>query len=547
MSHPFGDLISQHLHRKHGLSQSKLAAGILQEPTIITRMCKGQRLNGPQARERVVAIIGWLHGQGALDTHAEANALLDAAGLSALREGTPAEAALLRRLPAAPATQPAQPDVNTPRTNLPRPLTTFIGREREITELTARVKMSRLLTLIGSGGVGKTRLAIEVSRRSLETFNDGAWLVDLAPLLNPALVARAVCATFDLPERSERTDQQMVLSFLAHKRLLLVLDNCEHLIEACAQLAEHVIQNCPRVSILATSREPLQAAGEAAWRVHSLTSPDPSTVLSMKQLLDFEATQLFVERMSDMQAGIHLTAGQAAAVAEVCHRLDGIPLALEMAAAQTGALTVEELAARLDDRFNMLTSGARSALPRHRTLRAVQEWSYDLLTSAEQRLLARLSVFVGSFMAEAAEAVHAETNTLALLIRLVHKSLVVAEPRDGRTRYRLLETVRQFALEKLVGFGEAEEMRRRHCDYFTALAESFEPSMIGSRLKAWCDRVGTDWSNIRSRGGLGTNSTGGRGATRAHRRAIAALLDKARRRIRNYGVASAGYCAHDRG
>lgn len=385
-----------------------------------------------------------------------------------------------------------------PRHNLPPQLTRFIGRATEVEQVERLLLERRAVTLIGSGGVGKTRLALEVGRRSLEAYADGVWLVDLAPLLNPALVARAICATFDLPERPERTDLEMALNFLAPKRMLLVLDNCEHLIEACAQMVERVTQSCPRVSILATSREPLQIAGESAWRVHSLTSPDPSAALPMQQLLAFEAPQLFIERMRDVQTSSHLTAGQAAAIAEVCHRLDGIPLALEMAAAQTDAMTVEELAARLENRFNFLTHGARSALPRHRTLRAVQEWSYDLLAPAEQRLLARLSVFVGGWTAEAAEAMHGEANTLGLLVQLVHKSMVVAEPRDGRMRYRLLETVRQFALEKLEGYSEVEEMRRRHCDYFTTLAESFEPSMVGLRLKAWCDQIGADWGNIRA-------------------------------------------------
>jgi non-specific serine/threonine protein kinase len=502
VSHPFGDLLLQFRARKPGLSQTRLAQMAGYDPAILARMCAGKKdLTGPSGRDRVVRVIEALHEEGALATLDEANALLAAADLPPLYDGLPVEASLARQLKA--KTQQASADAihvhhERPRHNLPTQLTSFIGRAAEVERVEHLLREKRMVTLTGAGGVGKTRLATEVGERTLDVFPDGIWLVDLAPLHDPALVARAICATFDLPERPERSDLQMVLTFLGHKRMLLILDNCEHLIAACAALAAHVLRACPHVGILATSREPLRISGEMPWRVQSLTTPDPATSLTPADLVNYEAARLFIERTRDAQPGFEVTPQHAGAITEVCHRLDGIPLALEMAAAQTGVMTLEEIAARLDDRFSLLTNGARTALPRHRTLRAIQEWSYDLLSPAERRLLARLSVFTGGWTAEAAEAVYGEREAVALLVQLVHKSLVVAEPRGVHTRYRLLETVRQFAAEKLEAMGEAEAARRRHCDYFTALVETFEPTLIGPRLKAWCDQVHADWSNIRA-------------------------------------------------
>jgi non-specific serine/threonine protein kinase len=496
MSHPFGDLISQHLHRKHGLSQSKLAAGIIQEPTIITKMCKGQRLNGPQARERVVAIIGWLHQQGALDTLAEANAVLDAAGMSALREGAPAEAALLKRLPAAPATQVAHLAASAPRSNLPAPLTTFIGREREIAELTARVQTTRLLTLTGSGGVGKSRLALEVAHAVSGTFADGMWLVELAPLSDPTLVPQTVVSAFKLPEQAGRTPLDVLIGYLETKHLLLILDNCEHLIDACASLAEALLQRCPQLHVLATSRDKLRVPGEATHRVPSLTTPDGAT--SPDDLLRYEAMRLFCERAITSQSMFEWSASNAAVAATICSRLDGIPLAIELAVARLNVLSIEQIAERLNDRFSLLVSGSRTALPRHQTLRAAITWSYDLLSPLEQTLLIRLSVFVGGFTAEAAEFVFGQPEALTLLSSLVDKSLVIAEMKDKTMRYRLLETIRQFAHEQLVALGKREDLQQRHAAYFLTLAEKAEEAWDTFEERDWLSRLEVERDNLQA-------------------------------------------------
>jgi predicted ATPase len=503
MSHPFGDLIRQHLHRKQGLSQTKLANGILQMPSVITAMCKGQRLTGPQARERVVAIIRWLQGQGALATLEEANLLLNAAGLSPLHDRTPAEAVLIQTLHPQPQATEDTPHPGSslssllsrrmPRYNLPTQLTRFIGREHQIVQLAHQVQATRLLTLTGAGGVGKTRLALEVGAQVVDAFANGVWFVDLASVVDPALVAPAVTAVFQLPERSDRTHLEMALAYLTAKHLLLILDNCEHLIDTCASLIEHLLRGCPHLSVLATSREVLRIGGETAWRVPSLTRPNfggsetgraaAPLLFTPETILQYEAVRLFLERLGKVQANFALTAHNAAAIAEICSRLDGIPLALEMAAAQATAMTVEEMARQLASvlgtPFQWLITGTRTAPARHRTLRATLAWSYALLTPLEQTLLARLSVFAGGWTAEAAQTICAASEdddlppgcVLPLLTQLVDKSLVIADKSGGQTRYRLLETIRQFGVEKLREQKQAERMRAHHFHYFLAIAE----------------------------------------------------------------------------
>jgi len=453
VSHPFGDLLTHYLHRKHGLSQSKLAAGILQSPSIISEMSQGKRLSGPQARERVTAIIDWLQQQGALTSLDEANALLNAAGMSPLHERDPDEAHLIRTFSAQAARQPSlntpsqQPPAPPPqrRHNLPAQLTPFIGRAEQIALLEQQLQSHRLLTLTGSGGVGKTRLAIELATRVRANFADGVWFVDLAPLTDPNAIPQRILNIWRVPEQPERSFLETLLAYLSAKKALLIFDNCEHLIGACAELAERLLQNCPQLSLLATSREALNLPLELPWRVPSLTRPQgypdwrdraasTQAQLTLEALSRFEAVALFIQRAQARRPDFALTTANAVAVAHICSRLDGIPLALEMAAARVNVFTVEEMTARLDGvfdgRFQLLAGSSRTAPLRHQTLRATLEWSYSLLTPAEQRLLLSLSVFSGGWTAGAAEKVTG--STLDRLAQLVNKSLVIADQQDGQ-------------------------------------------------------------------------------------------------------------------
>jgi len=522
VSHPFGDLLTHYLHRKHGLSQAKLAAGILQTPSIISEMSQGKRLSGPQARERVTAIIRWLQQQGVLTSLDEANALLNAAGISSLQERAPDEAHLIRNLSIQAAqrqslaleTQPPQSRASParPRHNLPAQLTPFIGRAEQIALLVQHLQTRRLLTLTGAGGVGKTRLAIEVAARLLARFSDGVWFVDLAPLTDPNAIPQRILDLWRVPEQPERSPLEALIAYLSAKETLLILDNCEHLIGACAELAETLLQHCPQLSLLATSREALNIGGETPWRVPSLTRPRAESgwdgqssamqpQFTPESLSHFEAVTLFVERAGVRQSGFALTPTNAPAVAQICSRLDGIPLALEMAAVRVPVFTVEELATQLDGafdrRFHLLTSGARTAPYRHQTLRATLAWSYGLLTPAEQQLLVRLSVFAGGWTLAAAEA--AVSATLDGLVQLVEKSLVLADQQTGQTRYRLLETVRQFAAEQLAMNEQAyRQAQTQHSRYYLTLLGEQEQRLQSPQQRAALDSLRADFENIKA-------------------------------------------------
>ncbi|MFN8490756.1 MAG: AAA family ATPase [Caldilineaceae bacterium] len=519
MSHPFGDLLSQHLHRKHGLSQARLAEGILQDPSLIGRMCKGERLNGPKARQRVTAIIRWLQQQGALTTLDEANALLNAAGMSPLSAQMADEALPMRSgLAQAPQPRPSlaarasPPRIasSLPRHNLPTQLTPFIGRTAQIAQLVGQLQTRRLLTLTGAGGVGKTRLALEVASHLLASFKDGVWFVDLAPLTDPGVLPQRILDLWRVPEQADCSPLETLLAYLSAKAALLILDNCEHLIGVCAELAETLLRHCPQLVLLATSREALNLPAELAWRVPSLTRPhvnpgwhDPAPPtqppLTPAALCDFEAVALFVERARTHQPGFALTTANAPAVAHICSRLDGIPLALEMAAARVHVFTVEEMATRLDGvfdaRFQLLAGGVRTAPLRHQTLRATLEWSYSLLLPTEQRLLTRLSIFTGGWTATAAETV--ADATLDLLVQLVNKSLVIADQQGGQTRYRLLETVRQFAAEQLLADAEAQrQVLRRHSGYYLGLLGEQEAQIQSQQQQTALVIIRSDFANI---------------------------------------------------
>jgi predicted ATPase/DNA-binding SARP family transcriptional activator len=389
--------------------------------------------------------------------------------------------------------------------NLPTPLTSFIGREHEMAEVQGLLPMTRLLTLTGVGGCGKTRLAIEVARGVTEEFPDGIWLVDLAALADPALVPGTVARVLGFREQPDQALPAALVDYLRAKHTLLVLDNCEHLAADCAQLAEMILRACPSLRMLVTSREPLHVPGEMTRVVPPLSSPDPQHLPPLEDLVRYEAVQLFVERAKAALPEFRVGNRNSPVVSRLCWRLDGIPLAIELAAAQVRVLAIEEIDARLDDDFRLLTGGSRTALPRHQTLQATLDWSYDLISEKERALFRRLAVFAGSFALEAAEAVCsqgeiAKSDVLGLLTRLVEKSLVVAEPAaEGGVRYRLLETLRQYGWTRLVESGETVAMQRRHADTYLALAEQAREAIFrGVEQTAWWDRLDREYDNMRA-------------------------------------------------
>jgi non-specific serine/threonine protein kinase len=368
-----------------------------------------------------------------------------------------------------PGARPAR--ASPARHNLPLQLTSFVGREQALAEVGQLLATTRLLTLTGAPGVGKTRLALQVADEMWDAYADGVWLVELAALADPALVPQAVAAVLGVQEPPGRPLLGTLAEALRAQQVLLVLDNCEHLLAACATLADQLLRAGPHLEILATSREALAVAGETTWRVPSLAVPAdaPASGDGGATLVECEAVRLFVARACAAVPSFTLTERNAGAVGHVCRRLDGIPLALELAAARVRALPVEQLAVRLDDRFRLLAGGSRAALPRQQTLRAAVDWSYALLPEAEQVLLRRLAVFAGGWTLEAAEAVCAgdglaPENVLELLVELVNKSLVLAEEAGGERRFRLLETLRQYAWEKLQAAGEEAAVRGRHLE-----------------------------------------------------------------------------------
>ena len=397
-----------------------------------------------------------------------------------------------------------------PKHNLPVQLTRFFGRKVEIDQIKERLDEHRLVTLTGSGGVGKTRLALRVAEEALDYFQDGVWLVELAPLSNPLRVPQQVASSLGLRDEPGRPVLDSLTKFLRARQVLLVLDNCEHLLEACAELADSWLRACPRLRLLACSREPLGVAGEVVFHVPSLPFPDPDHLPSIESLNDYDALSLFIDRARLVLPDYRVTAQNAIALARICQRLDGIPLALEMAAARLRLLDTETLADRLDNAFGLLTGGSRTALPRQQTLRATIDWSCQLLSEEERLLLQRLSVFAGGCTLEAAEGVCADPSrgegleagqVLDWLAGLVDKSMVIADRRQGEeTRYWLLEMVRQYAREKLQTAGESGRLQTRHRDYFLALAETTwnkSPTREGERrLQAEQEnvRVALEWS-----------------------------------------------------
>ena len=388
--------------------------------------------------------------------------------------------------------------------NLPVSLTSFVGRKGEMEEVARLLGSARLVTLLGSGGCGKTRLAIQVARNLLESLPDGAWVVELAALSDPSLVPQSVAMALGLREESGRPLVEMVAEHLASKTLLLVLDNCEHVAAACASLVPALLVAAPGIRILATSRQGLGVPGETLWRIPSLSVPDPGGApLGRQAVSRYESVRLFLERASVVQPGFALTDQNAWTVAQICGRLDGIPLAIELAAARVKVLPAAQILSRLEDRFRLLTSGSAAVLERQQTLRAAVDWSYDLLTEKEQQLFQRISVFSGGLSLEGAESVCSgsgitEEEILDLLAHLVDKSLLTPEEGcEGTARYRLLETLRAYGKERLEHAGHWEEYVIRHGAFYRAAAARAEPGLLGPEQASWLNRIEEEHDNFR--------------------------------------------------
>jgi predicted ATPase/DNA-binding SARP family transcriptional activator len=390
------------------------------------------------------------------------------------------------------------------RTNLRTPLTSFVGRDADVAAVSELIDDYRLTTLVGPGGFGKTRLAVEVSRAMLDQLPDGVWLVELAAVAHGTEVPAAVLASMDLREPSlvgrekARDPVSRLIAALRSRSALLVLDNCEHVVAAAATLADRLLAECPRLRVLATSREPLGITGEAVWPVDPLGLP-PEDVDS-RDLLSYDAVRLLVDRARAVRPGFTVTNDNASAVGRICRVLDGMPLAIELAAARMRTMAVAQLAERLDDRFLLLTAGSRTAVPRHQTLRAAIDWSWELLPDAERALLRRLAVFTGGATQEAVQRVCAGTVVTAdqvpdLVAALVDKSLLVVSG-DEIPRYRMLETIKAYGLERLDEAGEREALRRAHATYFVELAETAEPHLRRAEQLAWLRRLKADHDNL---------------------------------------------------
>ena len=387
--------------------------------------------------------------------------------------------------------------------NLPTQLTTFIGREDEIAEVKQELELHRLVTLTGSGGTGKTRLSLQVAAQILDRFKDGVWFIELAPITDPELVPNTVAGILGVREEAGRPLMTTLMDWLSDQELLIILDNCEHLLDACARFTDSVLRGSPETRIMASSREALGIAGETAYRVPSLPTPNPKEQLNLEQLQECDSARLFIERATQTLTTFKVTNATVLPLTQICYRLDGIPLAIELAAARVKVLSIEQIAERLDDRFRLLTGGSRTALPRQQTLRALIDWSYHLLSDQERLLFRRLAVFVGGWTLEAAEAACSgdgieAIDILDLLAHLVDKSLIIVENAGKESRYHRLETIRQYAREKLFETEEAARMRDRHLDYFRTLAEKAEIEIVNANQVAWLQRLDVEFDNIRA-------------------------------------------------
>ena len=383
--------------------------------------------------------------------------------------------------------------------NLPQQVTTFVGRKREQTEVKAAIKKARLLTLSGIGGLGKTRLSLQIAADIVSDYPDGVWFVEFAPIADERLVAQAVATVLGAKEDNGRPVMEALIKHVRDRNLLLVLDNCEHLVRACAELATQLLQAGAGVTILASSREHFNIAGETVYTVPPLSLPEADRRISAETVVQCEAVHLFIERAMAVQPAFKLTEQNTPAVVEICQRLDGIPLALELAAARARSLSVEEIAKRVNDRFRLLTTGDRTALPRQQTLRALIDWSHDLLPEKERLLFRRLGVFAGGWSLDGADEILSDdkidrADVVNVLSSLVEKSLVMPDTNTGR--YRLLETLRQYAREKLEASGEAVTLGTRHLNFYLVLAEKARPKLVGPDQATWLNRLDVESDNI---------------------------------------------------
>ena len=399
--------------------------------------------------------------------------------------------------------------------NLPAQLSTFVGRARELSEVRALVESSRMVTLTGAGGCGKTRLSLQVAAEMLDGSGDGVWLVELAAVSDPDAVPSVITEALGIAPQAGLPPLEILLDALAPQDLLIVLDNCEHLIDACAKTADALVRRCPRVHLVATSREPLGINGETIYRVPSLSLPTSDEPASAGPESS-DAIALFVDRARTQSAGLTVNEETLPVIVSICQRLDGLPLAIELAAARLRSLSLNGLHDRLDQRFRLLTGGSRTALARQQTLRATVDWSYSLLNGAEQSLLRRLSVFAETFDLDAAEAVCgfgdiAVFDVAELLGSLVDKSLVMAEPAGGALRYRLLETIREFAVERLADAGqdEAAVVVAAHCRHYLSVAEAAAPHLRGPDQGSWFARLDADQVNLQRAARYASSVSGG--------------------------------------
>jgi len=409
-----------------------------------------------------------------------------------------------------PFTRPSKKGISTEeppsdrRHNLPAARTSFIGRERVLVEVTRALETARLLTLTGTCGSGKTRLALEIASVLTDAYSDGVWITELAALSEEEQVLKAVAALLGLREQPSRLLVDTLVLSLRNKQMLLVLDSCEHLVAAVARLVDTLLNSCPRLLVLTTSREALGVAGEAKWLVAPLLLPDSREAPTFDNMAGYESVRLFVERAKYHHPDFVLTPRNVETVAGICRQLDGIPLAIELAAAWAGVLSVGQIAARLGDPLKLLTTGSRTAPLRQQTMRGALGWSYNLLSTSERRLFHRIAVFVGGCTLEAAEAVATgnginEDDVLHLLYGLVNKSLVVAKSNDdGPLRYRMLELVRRYGVERLEESGESDTVRQQHSTYFLALAEEADPQLRGAQQEVWLDRLEREHNNLRA-------------------------------------------------
>ena len=474
----FGELL-KYLRKREELTQRELAIQVRYSDTQISRLEQSQRV--PDAATLQALFVPALH----LEREPQwVERLLELARQARLGELV---------APAAP--------VNP--TNLPASLTTFIGRKKEQVEIIELIRTHRLVTLTGSGGVGKTRISLQVGGKVWEEYVDGVWLAELAPLGDPELLPQSVASVFGIVTQSPTTSYtQLILNFLRTKTALLILDNCEHLLDASARFADALLKHCPQLKILATSREAFGILGEIVYHMPSLGLPDIQQTLDTFR--EYESVRLFEERARLAQPDFQLTLENAFSVAQICSRLDGIPLAIELAAARVNMFSTAQIAARLDDRFILLTGGSRTALPRQQTLRASIDWSWNLISAPERTLLRRLTVFAGGWTLEAAESVCSAEADLRpreiteLLAQLVAKSLAIVVRHPGHERrFHLHESIRQYTQEKLSEADEQENIHSQLLNFFLDLSEQAEPALHGPDQIEWYQRLTEERDNLR--------------------------------------------------